>query len=155
METHNESYSKAVSSFKMADHLFNTTFSVVEDYKIIIAVLEHLNHTLVHGMNSVLEYERLNKRIMPLTSNFESRYDVFKKIFERYNFTQQEVDLIADLKGFLEERKEAPIEFTRPNKLIICSDNYKMKSVSLDDVKKYLSIADSFISKVDKGLKNA
>lgn len=155
METHNEHYNKAVSSFKMADHLFNTTFSTVNDYKLLIAVLDHLSHSLIHGMNAVLEFERMYKRIMPLTSNFESRFDVFKKIFEKYEFTDEEVNLIADLKMFLEERKDAPIEFTRTNKIIICSDNYKMKSVSLDDVKKYLSIADSFIMKVDKGLKNA
>jgi|SRR3989338_487406 len=154
MESHDDFYKKALTSFKTADHLVYVTFNVVRDHKIILTALENLSNSLTNGMNAILEYERLYKRIMPLADNFESRFDVFKKVFEKYGFSNEEMSLIVDLKKFLEERKDAPLEFTRSNKVVICYDNYKMRSVSLDDAKKYLSTTKTFLFKVNKVLKN-
>ena len=155
MELHENYYKKAVSSFKTADHLTYVTFPVVNDYKIILTALENVNNALINGMNAVLEYERLYKRVMPLADNFNSRFEVFKRMFEKYGFNNDEAMLMMELKKFLEERKNASLEFTRSNRVVICYGNYKTKSVSLDDVKKYLSITKSFIFKVNKVLKNA
>jgi len=156
MEPHTTHLKKALAFFKTADHLIYVTLPVVNDNKLIVTSLENINLALQNGMNAVLEYERLYKRIMPLADNFNSRYEVFRKaVIGKYGFINEEALLILELKKFIEERKEAPMEFMRSNKYVICSDNYKMKTVSISEIKKYLSSTKNFLFKVSKVLKNA
>ena len=46
------------------------------------------------------------------------------------------------------------IEFIRRDKLVICSGNYKMKNLTMDLIKNYLSKSKLFIEKINNILKN-
>lgn len=154
MELYEIHLKKAISCFKVADHLTYVTLPLVHDNKLIITILENINLALIHGMNAVLEYEKHYKRVLLLNDGFEFRYEVFtKKIIGRYGFIKEDALLIYELRNFVKERKEAPIEFTRVNKFVICSDNYRMKTVSIEDIKKYLLKTKTFLLKAGKALK--
>lgn len=153
MELYETYLKKAISFFKTADHLVYVTMPVVRDNKLFMTVLDNMHMALVSGMNAVLEYERLYKRIMPLADNFESRFEVFKRMMGRYGFINEEAVTIWELKRFIEERKEAPVEFTRSGKFVICSDNYRMKTISIEEIKKYLSITKNFLLKINRVVK--
>ena len=154
MELYQLYLKKASSFFKTADHLVYVTLPVVNDNKLIVTVLDNISMALSHGMDAILEYERLYKRILPLADNFESRFEVFKsRIIGKYGFINDEALIITELRKFIEERKEAPMEFTRQNKYVICSDNYRMKIISLDEIKKYLSMTKNFLLKINRIVK--
>ena len=154
MENYQEHYSKATGFFKSADHLMYVTFPVIKDVKLVTTILDNIYFALAHGMDSVLEYERHHKRIMPLANNFELRLDVFgNKVGGGYGFVKEEIDLIANVKKLRDDRKNATMEFTRQGKFIICSEGYRMKTISIEEIKKYLSTTRSFLLKVDKAIK--
>ena len=154
MEIYQIHHKKALSFLKTADHLTYVTLPVVADNKLIISILDNLYRSLVHGMNTVLEHERMYKRVMPLAENFNSRFDVFRKaIIGRHGFINEEALLILELRKIVEARKESSVEFTRPGKFIICSENYKVESISIDEIKKYLSRTKNFMLKVNQFLK--
>ena len=90
---------------------------------------------------------------MPLADNFESRFEVFKRMIGKHGFINDEAIIIRELKRFIEDRKEAPVEFTRSDKFVICSDNYRMKTISIEEIKKYLSITKSFLLKINRIVK--
>ncbi len=153
MELYEVHLKKAISFFKTADHLVYVTMPVVNDNKLFITVLDNIHMALEGGMNAVLEYERLYKRIMPLADNFESRFEVFKRMIGKHGFINDEAIIIRELKRFIEDRKEAPVEITRSDKFVICSDNYRMKTISIEEIKKYLSITKSFLLKINRIVK--
>ena len=154
MEIYQIHYSKAANFFKSADHLLYVTLPVVKDVKLVATILDNIYFSLAHGMDSVLEYERYHKRILPLTNNFDSRLDIFrKKIIGIYGFAKEEADFIAEIKKLRDDRKDASMEFIRSGKFIICSENYRMKTITIEEIKKYLSTTKNFLLKADKTIK--
>ena len=155
MELYQIHYKKAADFFRAADHLIYVTMPVVQDVKIIVTVLGNINLALLHGMDAVLEYERYYKRVLPLATSFDMRFDVFKKrVVGRNGFSNQEAELIAEIKTLVDKRKGASMEFTRSGKFIICSEDYNMKTLSLEEIKKYLSTTKTFLVKVNGMIKN-
>ncbi len=142
--------SKAKKLYETADHLTYVTFPVVNEIKLLVTITENLHSALVHGMNALLQYDRLYKRIPPLNTDFTSRFEVFKtKCVPRYNIDRSIILLMQDLKDIIEKRKESPMEFQRKNKFVICSHDYKMKTLSLGKVKEYLSQSKPFFTRLD------
>jgi hypothetical protein len=149
-----ELLTKAIRSIKRADHLTYMTLPLVKDNKLILSILSNIELSLTQGMDALLEYERDYKRIPPLPQNFHSRYELFRdKLINKYDITTMEVELIVTLKNTIEAHKNSPIEFSRPDKFVICSENYGMKSISVVEIKKYISISKGFLRKIESNLK--
>ncbi|MAF50632.1 MAG: hypothetical protein CMH64_00940 [Nanoarchaeota archaeon] len=144
----------AIRSIKRADHLTYMTLPLVKDNKLILSIMENIQLSFLQGMDALLEYERLYKRIMPLPQNFESRFDIFRdKLINKYDITSQEVELIRMLRETIQAHKSSPIEFSRPDKFVICSENYRMKTISVQEIKQYILAAKSFLRKVENIVK--
>ncbi len=154
MELYQNRFKKAADYFKTADHLVYVTLPVIKDVKLIITILDNIHLCLVSSMDAVLEYERHYRRILPLANNFDLRLDVFRKrVIGTRGFLKEEADFIAEIKELVDERKNASMEFTRSGKFIICSENYRMKTISIEEIKKYLSSTKNFLLKVERAIK--
>lgn len=142
--------SKAKQLYQTADHLAYVTYPMVNEIKLLVTITENLHNALVHGMNAIIHYDRLYKRIPPLNTDFNSRFETFKtKCAPRYNIDRSIILLMQDLKDVVEKRKESPMEFQRKNKFVICSHDYKMKTLSISKVKEYLNQSKPFFSRLD------
>jgi len=155
MEKFQESREKARRNIMLADHMLTQTYPLIKDPKLLLAVIENIFLALTNSMATVLYYERLFKRIPPFHDNFESKFNLFKmKTAIRYNISQEYLYLMQEVKDIIIEHRKSPVEFTRENKFVICSSTYNMKTISVDQMKKYiqktksfLEIAESIVSK--------
>jgi hypothetical protein len=101
-------------------------------------------------MAAILYHERLFKRIPPFHDNFDSKFNMFReRCVEKYHFDKSEVADIQDIKEILVQHKKSPVEFVRKDRFVICSDNYRMKTLSLADIQSYISKAKLFIEKAN------
>jgi hypothetical protein len=151
---HKEIFRNAVQSIKRADHLTYMTLPLVKDNKLILSILENIHISLIRGMDTILEYEREYKRISPLPQNFNSRFEIFRdKLINKFNFTNIEVGLIKTLKDTIEAHKNSPVEFSRPDKFVICNENFRVKSISVNEIKQYILISKGFLRKVENIIK--
>jgi len=142
---------KASSYFRTADHLTYVTYPLVNDLKLIPTILENINLALLSAMNAALEYERYYKRIAPLPENFDSRYMIFEdKLINKYHIIKKEAQVIRQINQILNNYKNAPIEFSRKDKFVICNHEYRMKTVSMPEIKEFLSQTRTIIAKVSK-----
>ena len=140
--------SEATKTLKVADHLTYVTYPLIKENKLLIKISENLYLAMVMAMESMLFYDRYYKRIGPLAENFDSRLEVFKNsVAKRYNFDREFYVLLLDLKKIVEEHKKSPMVFQRKDKVVICSDRYKMKTIDIKDIKHYLGKAKPFILK--------
>jgi len=136
-----------------ADHLTYVTYPLLKDVKLIFAVIENLHTAYVSAMDAFLTYERLYKRIMTVPDDYKSRLDIFKtKIVKRYNIDREHILIMEDLAQIIAYRRKSPVEFVKDDKLVICSDTYRMKNVTYDNVKEYLNKSKPFFSRMNRVL---
>ena len=145
MDTFKNLIYEANKSFNTADHLAYITYPLVNDTKIISLITEHLFNALEKGMDALLYIERLYKRIPQYSNSFEIKLELFKKIISRYGINKEYINILKELKEIREYKQKGPLSFTKKNKLIICSSTYKLKTITLNKIKKFIAQIKSFI----------
>ncbi len=145
MDTFKTLIFEANKSFNTADHLAYVTYPVVNDTKVITLITEHLYASLIQGMDALLYIEREYKRIPQYSDSFEIKLELFKKIIKRYGISKDYIEIIKELKEIKEYKKKGPVSFTKKDKLVMYSSNYRLKTVTLDKIKKHISQTKSFI----------
>ena len=151
MEDFQVARDKARKHVRIADHMLTQTYPLINDPKLLITVANNIFIACSSAMSAILYYERLFKRIPNFVDNFENKFSIFTaRCMRRYNMSDRYIKLIKDVKELLEERKNAPVEFARKDKFIICSDNYRTRTISVDGLKKYVEEAKIFISDMER-----
>lgn len=146
MEKFQEAREKAIKNIKVADHMLTQTYPLVKDPKLLLAVMENIFLSLTNSIAAILYYERIFKRIPPFMDNFESKFNMFKiKVAGKYNFTPEDLNFILSVKNIIISHKKSPVEFTRKDVFVICNGNYKMQTISFEEIKKYLSKTKEFV----------
>ncbi len=149
MERFQEGREKANKHIHIADHMLSVTYPLVKDNKLLLAVIENIFLAYTNTIGSLLYYERLFKRIPPFQDNFESKFTMFKETCViKFKFDKSYVADIQDLKNIILAHKKSPIEFSRRERFVICSKNYKLETVSVNDLKKHIDKAKLFIQEI-------
>lgn len=140
----------AKKSIKNADHMLIMTFPLVKDPKILLSVADNTFSAAEGAMNALLLYERLFKRIPEFQDSFEPKFEVFRStLVPRHSLSKEYVALLRDLKDILSEHKKSPVEFSRGDRFVICTENYRVKSVGVPELKKYIAKSKMFILDID------
>ena len=139
MEEYSEERESALKKIRVADHMLNMTFPIVQDPKILMAVLENIFLSMEHSISSILHYERKYKRIPPFQGTFESKFNMFRmRCVDRYNIPKEYLIFISEIREIILKHKESPMEFRRKDKFVICSDDYDLKTISIKEIKDFL-----------------
>jgi len=151
MEKFQELRENSKKKISIADHILTQTYPLVKDSKLLLATLENIFLALTYAMGSILYYERLFKRIPPFQDTFESKFNMFQaKIIDKHRIDWRHVDMIREIKEIILQHKQSPIEFIRKDQLIICNNEYKMKTVSEEKIKIYMHNAKEFVNLIVK-----
>lgn len=135
------SLQQAEAEFTKADYLISKTYHMLQETKLLLTAINGLSRSANHLQNAVLEYERLYKRINPIKRDVESEKIKFKNIMiKRYKVQPELLTYIDEINEIIKRHKESPMAFTRKDKFIICSDNYRMKTIDLRKVKIFLQM---------------
>jgi hypothetical protein len=141
---------EANRAFETADHLAYVTYPLVNDNKLIISIAENLFKALTTGMEAILYYDRIYKRIMHIPPDFHGKLELFKQnSIPRYNISREIVHLLNELSEVLNARAKSPIEFGRQDKFIICSKDYALKSLTITKVKDNINQSKPFMNKLN------
>ena len=150
MEKFREFLLKAKKNIHFADHMISVTYKLINDPRLLLSAIKNIFNSLQYAVDSLLYYERLFKRIPAYPDNFGSKFLIMKdNCIHRLNLNQSYLYLIKDIHTLLVDHKNSPIEFKRKDRFIICSSNYRTKSISLNEIKEYLSRSKSFIKDIE------
>lgn len=132
----------------LADHILTQTYPLVEDTKILINVIYNIHKAIFMTISMALEHERNFKKIPPYHKNQESMINSFtfiqKKLKNNY------IPFIESINEIIKKHKESPIEFTRKDKFVICSEDYKIRTISVKEMKKYISMSKIFLNEIEE-----
>jgi len=150
MEIFLEQIEEAKKCIKIADHLAYVTYPLVNDIKIINLITDHIFNSLTNSIDSLLNYERYYKRISNIPSSFENKFIIFKlEVSKRYNIPGDIILLIKDIKDIIETRKKNNYQFLRGNNIILCTDEFRTKTLNLKKVKDYINSTKFLVNKVN------
>lgn len=150
MEKYEELRDIARKKIQIADHMLTMTYPMVKDPKLLLAVMENIFLALTNSIGSLLYYERNYKRVPPFQDTFVSKFNVFKeKCVKEYHISPETVMMVGEIKDIILEHKKSPVEFTRNDSFVICSENYKMKTISFDKMKGYISKSKIFMKNIN------
>ena len=103
-----------------------------------------------NALSSIVHHDRLFKKIPPFEDNFKSKLNIFKEqILIHHNIDKTCTSDIQEIKNILTEHKNSPVEFARKNQFVICSEDYKIKTIDIHKIQNYLNKAKIFIQVID------
>ncbi|HLD02157.1 MAG TPA: hypothetical protein VJC07_00455 [Candidatus Nanoarchaeia archaeon] len=151
METVRSLAREANQLFVTADHLAYVTYPLVNDTKLLVVVVDNLHKSLFKGMQALVRYDKIYKRIPPIGDDFYSVFEAFKtRTGPRYNFSRDFTMLMIDMNNLLKERADSPIEFRRRDHFVIASQDYKLRAINLNKVKEYVTGTKHFIQRLNE-----
>ena len=151
MEKFQISFAQAQKNHQIADHMVFITYNVVKDPKLLLSAMKNIMASMLNATDSLLQYERLFKRIPAFPQNFSSKLILLKDYCtRRYNLSQNYIYLMNELNELLIEHEKSPVEFLRKDKFVICSQNYRMKTITISKLKEYLAMNKSFLGEIQK-----
>tara|TARA_Y100000310_G_scaffold28141_1_gene26783 strand:+ start:391 stop:876 length:486 start_codon:yes stop_codon:yes gene_type:complete len=151
MEKFLEYVQSSLKSYSTADHMVYTTYNVVKDPKLLMVALKHLNTALENGVSALIHYDYYFKRISYFPSEFKDRLDIFRRFTcNKYNISRDVIQVIEDVRGIVRDHNSSEMEFRRRNQFVIASKNYRLRTVGIESLKKYLTLAKPLLSKVSE-----
>ncbi|MEA3430031.1 MAG: hypothetical protein U9R08_02045 [Nanoarchaeota archaeon] len=151
MEKYQEAREAAKKYIKTADHMISVTYLLVKDPKLLVAVMDNVFLALTNSVGAILLHDRLFKKIPPFHNTFESKYRMFReKSAEIHNIDKTYLTFILDIKDTILQHKKSPIEFSRKDSFVICSKDYKLKTLTVPDIKGYIVKTKTFVDRMVK-----
>ncbi|MBL7055872.1 hypothetical protein ISS07_03095 [Candidatus Woesearchaeota archaeon] len=150
MEKFQELEMQAKKKLQLADHIATMTYPLVQDSKLLMSSIENIFLAYSYGMGSVLHYDLLFKHIPQFPENFNSKFDLFKeKCMRKHDLDPDHLSVMKDLRDIVLAHKKSPVEFTRKENFVMCNDDYRLRTISMKEVKNYLEKAKLFIKSVN------
>jgi len=101
-------------------------------------------------MESILRFDMIYKRIQPYGDTFVQKFNTFKlKSARLHKIKAEDVSLIQELRTLMKDHQKSPVEFVRKEMFVICSDKYRMKTLNVTDLRKYLDKTKLFIQEAN------
>ncbi len=150
-----EKHNKAKKHLMAADHMLTTTYPLIQDPKMLLAVVDNISNSLTLLMETILEFDKYYKRIGYYGDSFESKCNIFQQeVAQRYSFDKEFIILMKEIKEVIKSHKSSPVEFSKNGKFVICNENYTIKTISVDELKKNIAKAKLYYNVTSNILKN-
>ncbi|MFT4343235.1 MAG: hypothetical protein ACMXYE_00640 [Candidatus Woesearchaeota archaeon] len=149
MAHYEELRDKAGQHLKRAEQMLRFTYPMIKEPKALIGVIHQLFLAGSNAIHAFLSFELTYKKIPPFENTFESKMRIMKqKIIERYSLDSDILKTMRTLREIIIAHQESPVEFSRGEKFIICSDTYSIKDISEPYVQNLFSKTKVFIDEL-------
>ena len=147
MEKINRLVQESNQDFRTADHLIYINATMHGSNKLLLFIAKKLYLAGLNSIDAVLHYEKVERRISFLPSDFGSKIYIFEsEVLPRMRVVPDILEVLKELNLILNEHKESPIEFSRGDKFVICNDGYStIRTLDLETLKSYRNIIRNFL----------
>lgn len=139
---------KAEKEIFLAGHLLYVSFEMVKDPKFFVAVFGHIIDSAKLAVGAILGFERMNRRIPPYPSDFQSQVRVLMDIGEGIGISEKNIKLLGDLSKIKYHGDEGVINFRRGDRYILATSDYSMETLDRERLKSFLHETKDFILSV-------
>ncbi len=141
MERFQQELSEGKRKLMTADHLVSITYPLVKDNRLLLTAADNLFGAAKNLMVSLLHYDEAFKRIPHFREEYDSMLYWFRsRCMPYYGLSREYTAATDDLRVLLDEHKASTVEFSRKDGLVICSDSYRIRKITVAQLKSYVGI---------------
>lgn len=131
---------EAARRIQVADHMLTMTYPLVNDPKLLIAVLSNIVKSMDENILKTLHRENI-----PFNDTEQGRLTAYKRYLSRkLKVPQETLRAYEEMQATLKEHAESPLAFRRNEKFVICNEGYKLRTLTPATAKKYIVLAKTF-----------
>lgn len=139
---------------QIADHMTYITFQLVNEKKLIIKIFEEIYKSIKNSILSAVYYEFENKNIILSNKETENINNFIENLAKSYDINEKEISQIKEIMELEKKHEESSMEFVRKEKIILLSDSLNIKTLTIENIKIYLTTAKNLFLKISKKNKN-
>ncbi len=142
---------RAVQQYQVAVHLLTVTFPLAKEPKLLPGITFNLTSAFECAIETLLVYERKLGLIPAYAEemDFNQKLKLFKeKCVVRNKIPVKYLHLLSQMQHLQQLHQTCPTEFQRGNKLVMCTSRYEMHTVSIKDIKNYVSETKEFLGMI-------
>ena len=150
-----ELFKESKKEINLADHIYFVTSPLIQDRKVLLNILKHLDKSILLAIRSFINKEKSLKKIRMIPSSDELATRLF---FESYT---QELDIsfdekraLTELNNIVKAHAKSQMGLKRGDDYVIILPDFGTITVNENNVKKYLKVAKTFINKIERGISN-
>jgi hypothetical protein len=145
-----ESLKNAIKSLSVADKMLTQTFKMLQDPKILVAVLENVFQAFKFGIISLFQYDESNDFLSTIKNNFQIIFEEFQiNVAKKYSLGEF-IKLIDEIQMLRSGHKDASVEFSKKEIYVMCSQDYDCEVLSDEKLRKFIKEAKLFIKRLEK-----
>jgi len=149
-EKYKEYLKESARHLQIADHMTYITFPLVNEKKLIIKIFEEIFKSVKNSINSAIHFEFKNKNIILSNQEEENIKNFIENLAKNYEINEKEINKILEIIEIEKKHEESSMEFVRKEKLVMMSDSLNIKTLTIENIKDYLTIAKNIFLKVSK-----
>jgi len=114
----------AEQAWRAAEHILLVTFPVVQDSKLLLRVLEHLDKAARTTISTVLKLEYLYKRVR-LSGEGARNKELFRLLCSHhYKVSEEDAILLSEVLDLGKRHRSSGVELSQRKKVVILDDNF-------------------------------
>jgi hypothetical protein len=144
---------RAVQQHQVAVHLLTVTFPLAKEPKLLLGITFNLTSAMEYAIEALLVYERKLGLISAYAeeTDFKEKIRIFKeKCVNRNKIPVSYLYLLSQMQFLQRLHKTCPTEFQRGNRLVMCTSRYEMHTLSINDIKNYVSETREFVGMIGR-----
>lgn len=126
----------------VAQYILTNTYIQQRDPKLLLAIIENLFLACSSAINHILD----KNKIIYDKKDFEAKLEKFMEI-NPSDVNQDDLKFMLKLEKIIIKHRKSPVEFTRTDTFVICSNTYEMITINSDDVRKMITDTGKFLDK--------
>lgn len=134
----------------VANHLLGRTYPMVNDSRILLAVAKEVHASAMSGVTALLEHDLAKRRIPALVKNIDGRLELLEESLEAHKLKKEYHATVRQLQDVMDLHEKAPVEFAKADRFVLCDKDYKLTTVTVESLKKFLSSVRGFVADVEK-----
>jgi hypothetical protein len=154
MESPENLVNEAVKEAKISDYIVSITNKLIKDKKIILSILIHLKKSVSFSVNAFLINEKINGKMHNV---FSDEYLSLNYLFDTYSnklgIDNNLKESFAKIYDSIKAYDMRGIILEKNNNYTFISEDYKLISMTFDDVKRFIKKADDFSRKIGAEIK--
>lgn len=135
---------------QIADHMTYITFPLVNEKKLIIKIFEEIYKSIKNSILSAIHYEFENKNIILSNNEVENINNFIENLAKYYDINEKEISKIKEIIDLEKKHEESSMEFVRKEKIILMSESLNIRTLTIDDIKLYLTTSKNLFLKISK-----
>ena len=131
---------EATRRIQVADHMLTMTYPLINDPKLLIAVLSNLIKSMDASISAALARENI-----PFNNTLQGRLAAYKRhLTRKLGIPPETLRAYEDMQATLKEHAASPVTFRRNEKFVICNEGYKLRTLTPMTAKKYVALTRTF-----------